>query len=318
MITHMSEYGYMQASFTLLSFLLLFIILLVSQLSLDSRYVILCEFQPLVRFIRNISAMQIEKSHSADGGQSRPPYLEKIRPARPLKPQRPSTQGDVYNRFRAAVARMRRFFRNHDIGADTAHQLKTPLAIMKMRLSEASDFEEREDLAKDLAHLENVVETMLMSARLDRVKKRDFREMDLTSVCRDVAAKAAPHIIAQGHDFEFLEEVREPDKYRGDRHLIGQAVHACLENAAKYSPPPGQVSLAVTKHGVEIRDRGPGVPKTERARIFRAYERGATSVSREGSGLGLSIASRIVALHGGEIAVSDRQGGGAVFQLRLR
>lgn len=220
-----------------------------------------------------------------------------------------------FNRFRKVVARLRGLVREQDLGADVAHQLKTPLAVMKMRLTETADFEGRHRLEQDLIHMESVVETMLMSARLDRTRTRDFQSVDLNAVCRDVAADTAPYAVSKGHQFEFLTEVNRAPRCKGDAQLIAQAIHVCLENAIKYSQTPGEITLILTPDGVEVRDRGPGVLPQDRKRIFHAHTRGGNTLGQGGSGLGLSIASRIVALHGGHISVQDRSGGGAVFSL---
>ena len=96
-----------------------------------------------------------------------------------------------------------------------------------------------------------------------------------------------------------------------------------VDNAIDHSPPDGRVTVRVAQHGrlaeLSVEDQGPGVPSAERERIFEPFTRlpGVRRDRSEGTGLGLAIASRIVAAHGGTIAVDDGPGGGARFVVGL-
>lgn len=104
-----------------------------------------------------------------------------------------------------------------------------------------------------------------------------------------------------------------------DAVLIDQALVNLLENAAKYSTGPVDISAELTTGEVivEIADRGPGVPAGEERRIFEKFQRAGREGSPDGVGLGLTICRAIMAAHGGRIWVSSREGGGAAFRFAL-
>jgi two-component system sensor histidine kinase KdpD len=95
-----------------------------------------------------------------------------------------------------------------------------------------------------------------------------------------------------------------------------------IENALKYTPPASPIDVEVTHEGsllvIAVADRGPGVPKAERDRIFEPFYRPSTGPPDAGSaGLGLAIARRLAEAQGGSLRYQDRPGGGSIFSLRL-
>jgi signal transduction histidine kinase len=108
---------------------------------------------------------------------------------------------------------------------------------------------------------------------------------------------------------------------RADSIRLGQAVNNLLDNALKYTPDGGRITLATQREGnaavLTVTDNGPGVPAFERDAIFRRLYRGDSSRSQRGLGLGLSMVKAIVEAHGGTVGVDDAPGGGAQFTVRL-
>ena len=106
-----------------------------------------------------------------------------------------------------------------------------------------------------------------------------------------------------------------------DSVRLGQAINNLLDNALKYTPTGGRVTLAARAESgaavLTVTDNGPGVPEAERAAIFRRLYRLDSSRSQRGFGLGLSLVKAIVEAHGGTVAVEDAPGGGACFEVRL-
>jgi two-component system sensor histidine kinase KdpD len=102
---------------------------------------------------------------------------------------------------------------------------------------------------------------------------------------------------------------------------LDQVVTNLLENAARFSPPGGEITISVSpwqrSMQVRIADQGPGVPSEDRERVFDAFYRGDATNGRGGSGLGLAIARAIVLAHGGRIWIEGAPSGGAavVFEL---
>jgi signal transduction histidine kinase len=95
-----------------------------------------------------------------------------------------------------------------------------------------------------------------------------------------------------------------------------------LTNAYKHTSPPGKVTLRAYRNDgeivIEVRDTGAGIPAAERDRVFERFYRGSGSLEREGFGLGLAIAKRMIDVMGGEISVDSVEGEGSTFKIRLR
>jgi len=104
---------------------------------------------------------------------------------------------------------------------------------------------------------------------------------------------------------------------RGNTDTLGRAVRNLVENALAHTAPRTTVEISVGALGtLSVADHGPGVPITEREQIFRRFWR--RDRRRAGSaGLGLSIVSRIIEMHGATMTVEDRPGGGAIFSIRF-
>ena len=106
-----------------------------------------------------------------------------------------------------------------------------------------------------------------------------------------------------------------------DPMQMDQILTNLLENAARHSPPEGEIQVAVSsfRNAVQVRvsDRGPGIPEDERERVFEAFYRGTTSPETPGSGLGLAIVKAIVVAHGGRIWIEGAPGRGTavVFEI---
>src|SRR5690606_27618128 len=100
-----------------------------------------------------------------------------------------------------------------------------------------------------------------------------------------------------------------------DTIRLGQAVNNLLDNALKYTPAGGTVTLATRRDGpnavITVSDNGPGVPAAEREAVFRRLYRGDTSRSQRGLGLGLSMVKAIVEAHGGSVTLDESPEGGA-------
>jgi signal transduction histidine kinase len=112
-----------------------------------------------------------------------------------------------------------------------------------------------------------------------------------------------------------------PVVVRGHRSQVLRAVLNLADNAIKYTPRGGRVTIALraddTAATIEVRDTGPGIPPSEHARIFERFHRGDPAHGRGGTGLGLAIVRSIVAIHGGRVEIESRPGAGSVFRIVL-
>ena len=102
---------------------------------------------------------------------------------------------------------------------------------------------------------------------------------------------------------------------------LDQVLTNLVENAARHSPPDGAVRIDVSREAERVRvrvsDEGPGIPLTQREKVFEPFYRGRVEPERPGSGLGLSIARAVVVAHGGRIWVEESVGGGTALVLDL-
>ena len=146
-------------------------------------------------------------------------------------------------------------------------------------------------------------------------------EADVVSI--DLAVEEAVLAIDQPDDVELRTEI-EPDlAAEADPVLLRQVLIGLLTNAFKHTPAPGAVTLRAHSEEdsqvvIEVEDTGTGIRPEEQDRVFERFYRGSGSLEREGFGLGLAIAKRMVDVMGGELSVASEEGRGSIFTIRLR
>lgn len=197
--------------------------------------------------------------------------------------------------------------------ANCSHELRTPLARIGVAVSllgENADDKTRESLRQDIAELDQLIEAILLSSRLEAVAGLERNEpVDLLAL----AAEEAAH-----YD---IEASGTPVTVPGDRLLLRRLVRNLLENAQRHGGS-GAVSITVAAERgravLEVSDHGPGVPPDEREKIFEPFYRLARSAeSGRGSGLGLALVRQIARRHGGEAVCLAAEGGGSRFRIDL-
>lgn len=197
--------------------------------------------------------------------------------------------------------------------ANCSHELRTPLtriAVAASMMGDGADARTRESLKRDVAELDQLIEQILLASRLEALPTLDQHEpVDLLAL----AAEEASH-----YD---LEVTGEPAAVSGDRLLLRRLIRNLLENAQRYGGN-GPITVSVTRAGsravLEVSDNGPGVPESERQRIFEPFYRliGARETGR-GSGLGLALVLDIARRHGGDAVCLAAESGGSRFRIDL-
>jgi len=201
--------------------------------------------------------------------------------------------------------------------ADMAHELRTPLAIMRARVDTMEDAPLRGSLRTDIVNMTRTVNQVLDIAELETFVVDGDSTADLQAVCTDAVAFMAPLAVNSGKTIS-LTGMETPVWVRGHAEALFRAVRNLIENAIRHTPPGGSVDVDVDAEGiVRVLDEGPGVPLAERETIFKRFWRRDRS-RPESRGLGLAIVTRVAAAHDGTITVDDRPQGGSVFTLRLR
>ena len=206
-------------------------------------------------------------------------------------------------RLSTVIESQRRFI------ADAAHQLRTPLTLLRTQaevgLRESRPDELREALAAIHATVERTSHTtnrLLSLARIGHVAVENFIALDLDVITREVCLERGPDAIRRGIDFAY--EGGAVPAVLGDRLLLHELVTNLVENAIRYTPESGTVlvRLSANENNVQLRveDTGPGIAEADRVRAFDPFVRlrNASSGGVAGSGLGLTIVRDIAVAHG--------------------
>ncbi|WP_024520554.1 ATP-binding protein [Bradyrhizobium sp. Tv2a-2] len=200
--------------------------------------------------------------------------------------------------------------------ADAAHELRTPLSILRTRIDVLEDTEIRQALRHNVEGMAHIVGQLLDFAELDAVAIDPTEKADLQSVAAEVAEFVAPLALAQGKDVA-LSGATAPVWVRGSAEMLSRAIRNLAENAINHTAPGSTVEFVVEDSGkVSVLDQGPGIAEHERELIFRRFWR--RDRRKAGStGLGLSIVQRIAELHSATITVENRRPNGACFSLKF-
>lgn len=197
--------------------------------------------------------------------------------------------------------------------AALGHDLRSPLTALKLRVEMLDDDQARDRLTLSLDEMTHMVEQTLTYARSVAAGEAVV-DADLTVIMSELVAQCGfiGCTILWDPQGEALLRLRPL--------AIRRALRNLLENACRYGRDP-EVHLVQSEKNVTIKisDRGPGIPDADLAGIFDPFVRSETSRSREtgGTGLGLSIARSIIQYHGGDISLSNRQGGGLIAAVVL-
>ncbi len=214
----------------------------------------------------------------------------------------------------AALARLERALdAQRRFAGEAAHALRTPLAVLTARIDALPDGAAHDALHADADRLGRLVAQMLAMSRLDGLPLDVSAPVDLRAIAAAALAALAPLAVRRGVDLELTGAAALPG-VRGDAAALEQALANLIDNAIAHSPPGATVSVSLAAPAdIRVGDRGPGVPAAERAAVFDRFH----SRRAGGAGLGLAIVAGVAAAHGGSAWVEPRDGGGAVFVLRL-
>lgn len=217
--------------------------------------------------------------------------------------------------FNRAAERIERLVGAHRaLLAGVSHELRTPLSRLRMALA-LLEQESRPDLKaqveRNIAELDELISELLLASRLDAIPEPDrAEEVDLLALLAEEASRTGAEVTG------------DPVALRGDPRLLRRLVRNLLENARRHAPgAPAEASVRArpsTGAVLRVADRGPGVPQSERERIFEPFYRLPASGPQEGgSGLGLALVRQIARRHGGEARCLPREGGGTIFEVQL-
>lgn len=216
----------------------------------------------------------------------------------------------AFDRVEKEHERQRRFI------ANAAHELRTPITILSLRLDELPGSMTKQRLQLDVRRL-----AMLANQLLDLERMRHAHALngaaaacpvEMVRLARDAVAEIAP--LATGSDIAFHSAVSRWEIH-GDEQSLRSVLLNLLGNALAHGGPGVQMELRIEAHGVlEVADSGPGVPEDAREQVFEPFQRAGGSGA--GAGLGLYIVREVLRAHGASIELRDGKPG-AVFRLRF-
>ncbi|WP_313329302.1 sensor histidine kinase, partial [Stutzerimonas balearica] len=210
--------------------------------------------------------------------------------------------------------------------ADAAHELRTPLAVLRIHAQNALQAEQPEDREQALQQLlagvdrtTRVVAQLLTLARLEPSAQRlRLEALDLLPLCRETLAELTPLALARGQELTLEADESADYQLTGDAAALSTLLQNLVSNALQYTPAGGQiqVGLQATDDAIMLRvdDSGPGVPVEQRDKLFERFYRQGDG---QGAGLGLAIVARIVELHGASIQLTESPLGGLQAGVRL-
>ncbi|WP_353644679.1 HAMP domain-containing sensor histidine kinase [Mesorhizobium sp. WSM2239] len=192
--------------------------------------------------------------------------------------------------------------------ANASHELRSPLARLRMAIDlyeQAPDDRRKDEIVRNLAELDTLVEEILLASRLEHIDKLDHGEpVDLLALATEEGAR------------NDVEVTGTPATITGDARLLSRLVRNLMQNALKHGRPPVTARVSRERYSVElrVRDHGPGIPEGEAARIFQPFYRpSGRSEMSGGWGLGLALVRQIAGHHGATVHYESPPDGGACF-----
>ena len=192
--------------------------------------------------------------------------------------------------------------------------------LLLTRPERKTTFEEIHRAVADIDRVIAVFNALLRLTEIDSgVRRSGFRLVELADLATEVADLYAP--LAEEKDAVLAIDVHRGLAVNGDPYLLAEAVGNLVDNAVKYLPRQGKVSLRITSADdgwieIAVADNGPGIPDGERTQVTSRFYRGQSSAGTSGIGLGLSLVEAVTRLHEGSLALTDNDPG-LVASLRI-
>ena len=204
--------------------------------------------------------------------------------------------------------------------ADASHELRTPLTSLRTNIEvlaseRALPAGERERLLSDV--LEQLEEMTTIVSELMELARGTEQVAEPEDVRLDLLAAGAVERVRRNRPGVAFRTDLEESLVHGVPSTIERAVANLVDNAAKWSPPGGEVELAVRGDEVTVRDHGPGIADEDLPYVFDRFYRAAAARGLPGSGLGLAIVRQVAEAHGGAVVAEHAEGGGTLMRLRL-
>ena len=192
--------------------------------------------------------------------------------------------------------------------ANAAHELRTPISILKARIVSLDNEKEIYALNQDLNHINRLISQMLDISQLELSEAPEMVEINLNKVVREACEDIGALFAMQDKPLSFEERVKD-QSILGNKEMLFRALLNLLENALKYTPLKSPVKVIVDEKKIIVRDYGQQIPEDYRQKIFERFEKAPENLSSKGSGLGLAIVKKAAEIHNGEVVLSVRDNG---------
>lgn len=235
--------------------------------------------------------------------------------------------GELVRDFDAMAERIEDLVRSQtQLLSDISHELRSPLARLHIalelaRVRSGNDMPELDRIETEALRMNKLIGRLLALVRAERGVANELERVDLGAIVRQVTADAEYEAQRERKSVEL--RIDAAPNIQGDSRLIGSAVDNVVRNALRHTRENTVVEVALTQEGdsvaIAVHDHGPGVPASELTRIFSPFYRveRARNPQTGGVGLGLAIAKRAVAFHGGDIQAAIHSQGGLVVTITL-
>ena len=211
--------------------------------------------------------------------------------------------------------------------ANAAHQLRTPLTALSLQAEEALHSDSLPEMRAAVRDLRTAVQRatrlanqllLLSRAEPEAQSGANRAPTDLYELAFETAGAWVPAAMSAGIDLGF-DESSAHVTVEVDAALLAEAINNLLDNALKYCPRGSRVTVSVQRlpePAIVVEDSGRGIPHEARSRVVQRFHRGDHG-GNAGSGLGLAIANEVALAHAGRFEITDADGGGARFEIRL-
>ncbi|MCP3888145.1 MAG: HAMP domain-containing protein [Desulfobulbaceae bacterium] len=239
--------------------------------------------------------------------------------------------GRLASTLNQMIARLESAFnRQKEFTSDASHELRAPLTVIQAESTlalqkprEAAEYRKSlEMIAQESEHLAGIINQLLTLARADAGKEhQEFQKINLADFVKDLCIDVG--VVCQEKKLTLQQGHFDEASVMGDSRSLRNLFHNILENAMRYTPEGGTITVRVhqkdTRVMVSIKDTGIGISAAERSLIFERFYRvdKARSRSAGGSGLGLAICRHIIEVHGGSIKVESQPNKGSTFHVIL-
>lgn len=200
--------------------------------------------------------------------------------------------------------------------ANVAHEIRTPLTILKARIQNMEEGAPLASLNEDIDVMVRLVNQMLDIAKLDFSGKLEMKKVRLEEVAKNVCEDLGM-LFVNGSRQVKLRGAQKSHEVNGNYGAVYSALRNIVENAAKYSPEGEPIEIHVADQEISVKDYGRPIDEKAQEKIFKRFYRRPVNGGVEGCGLGLAIASKVMELHGGEILLKTGRTKGNVFTLHF-